>query len=61
MVAPAPVHLVKPSVEAVNVRAAVIGSVAPNAVSSQCDRMRLEAALGFDSELIDKLTNRGAA
>jgi hypothetical protein len=27
----------------------------------QCDRMRLEAALGFDSELIDKVTNRGAA
>jgi hypothetical protein len=27
----------------------------------QCDRIRLEAALGFDSELIDKLTNRGAA
>jgi HK97 family phage prohead protease len=27
----------------------------------QCDRIRLEAALGFDSELIDKLTNREAA
>jgi hypothetical protein len=27
----------------------------------ECDRIRLEAALGFDSELIDKLTNRGAA
>jgi HK97 family phage prohead protease len=27
----------------------------------QCDRIRLEAALGFDSELIDKLTNRRAA